>query len=72
MTCPSSEITVASSLIISDTFEHIIKTQANINLLAKNYLGDYIFSSDDRGIEVLIYKEKECIFNGYIQPQTYN
>lgn len=57
---------------ISDTFEHIIKTQANINLLAKNYLGDYIFSSDDRGIEVLIYKEKECIFNGYIQPQTYN
>lgn len=57
---------------VSDTFEHIIKTQANINLLAKNYLGDYIFSSDDRGIEVLIYKEKECIFNGYIQPQTYN
>ena len=57
---------------ISDTFEHIIKTQAEINLLVKNYLGDYIFSADDRSIEVFIYRDNKCIFNGYIQPQTYN
>ena len=38
----------------------------------KNYLGDYIFSADDRSIEVFIYRDNKCIFNGYIQPQTYN
>ena len=57
---------------VEQTIEPIIKTQATINLIVKNYLGDYLFTSNDRGIGVKIYKNSDCIFDGYVQPNTYN
>ena len=55
-----------------DTLEQIIKTQAEIRLLVKDYIGDYLFTSNDREISVKVYKNNVCIFDGYVQPNTYN
>ena len=55
-----------------DTIEQIIKTQAEIKLLVKDYIGDYLFTSNDREISVKVYKNNVCIFDGYVQPNTYN
>ena len=57
---------------VDDTFQHIIKTSANITLLVEDYIGDYIFTANDRQINVKIKKGNECIFDGYLQPQSYN
>lgn len=57
---------------VDDTFQHIIKTSAKITLLVDSYIGDYLFTANDREINVRIYKGNECIFDGFIQPQSYN
>ena len=57
---------------VEETIEPIIKTQAEIKLLVKDYIGDYLFTSNDRSINVKIYKNNSCIFDGYVQPNTYN
>lgn len=57
---------------VDDTFQHIIKTSANITLLVEDYIGDYIFTANDRQIGVKIFKGNQCIFDGYLQPQSYN
>lgn len=66
----SDPITITQD--VEQTIDPIIKTQATINLIVKNYLGDYLFTSNDRGIGVKIYKDSNCIFDGYVQPNTYN
>lgn len=66
----SDPITITQD--VEGTIAPIIKTQAEITLLVKNYIGDYIFTANDRGIRVKIYKSNNCIFDGYIEPQTYN
>lgn len=62
---------------IDDTFTHIIKTSCDINLLVKDYIGDSIFTANDREIEVRVYKNDansrdNCIFYGFLVPNTYN
>jgi hypothetical protein len=62
---------------IDDTFTHIIKTSCDINLLVKDYIGDSIFTANDREIEVRVYKgntnsRENCIFYGFLVPNTYN
>lgn len=57
---------------IDDTFQHIIKTSATISLLVNEYIGDNIFTAYDREISVKIYKNDKCIFDGFLQPQSYN
>lgn len=61
---------------MDETFDTIIKTTATINLLAKRYLGDYLFTANDRKTKVTITKavsgKTESVFVGYIQPFTYN
>ena len=61
---------------VDDTFEHIIKTTCTINLLTNTYLGDYLFSDNDREISVMVYKTtedtNECIFSGYVEPLSFS
>ena len=57
---------------IDDTFTHIIKTTASISLQIKEYIGDNVFTANDREVPVKIYKGDTCIFDGYVEPQTYN
>lgn len=55
-----------------DSFTHIIKTTATINLLAKKYLGDYLFTGNEQDIKVNIFKGDKLIFAGFIEPCTYS
>ena len=57
---------------IEDTFAQIIKSSATISLVTKEYIGDYIFTANDREIGVKIYKGEECIFDGFVEPNTFN
>ena len=57
---------------IDNTFEHIIKKSCTINLLAKNYVGDYFFADNVRTVSVQIVKNSEIIFSGYIEPNTFS
>ena len=40
--------------------------------MAKDYIGDHIFTANDREIGVKIYKGQECIFDGFVEPNTFN
>lgn len=57
---------------VEDTFAQIIKSSATISLVTKEYFGDYIFTANDREIGVKIYKGEECIFDGFVEPNTFN
>ncbi len=60
---------------VSDTFDHLLKTQATIRLLTENYVEDF-FSSTCRDAVVNIYRGERCVFAGYVEPmalsQSYN
>ena len=57
---------------IDNTFEHIIKKSCTINLLARNYVGDYFFADNVRTVSVQIVKNSETIFSGFIEPNTFS
>ena len=54
---------------VNDTFDHLLKTQATIRLLAANYMEDF-FSSTCRDAVVNIYRGNRCVFAGYIEPMA--
>ncbi len=54
-----------------DTFNTILKTSATINLITKNYIGDFLFADNSRSIKVNIYKENVPIFCGFVEPATF-
>ena len=58
---------------MDDTFDTIITRKCTINLLSSIYLGDYLFTKDDRGIEVSVTDQttSEVLFRGYVQPLTF-
>lgn len=55
-----------------DSFQHIIKRTATVNLVTDIYLGDLFFGYNARDIQVLIFRELELIFAGFIDPNQYN
>lgn len=59
---------------MEDSFEPIIKRTCEINLLTSKYLGDYLFTKDDRGVSLRITNEtqNEILFDGYVQPLTFS
>ena len=58
---------------VDDTFAQIIKTSATVSLISQEYIGDYIFTANDREISVKIYQDGyNCIFDGYVEPNTFN
>lgn len=56
---------------VSDTFDVLLKYQATIRLLVKNFIPD-LFCTSCRDAVVNIYREGECLFAGFIEPQTYS
>lgn len=58
---------------MDDTFDTIITRKCTINLLSSIYLGDYLFTKDDRGIGVSVTDQttSEVLFRGYVQPLTF-
>lgn len=55
-----------------DTFQTIIKHTCTITLLSKIYLGNYLFANNARDITVLVSKNNEVIFSGFIEPCAYS
>lgn len=55
-----------------DLFTVIIKTSATINLYARDYIGDLLYASNARSVTVLIKKGGYILFDGFVEPGTYN
>lgn len=57
---------------VDNTFEHVIRKSATINLVTHSYLGENLFSYNARDIEIQISKGNEILFWGYVEPNTFN
>lgn len=55
-----------------DLFTVIIKTSATINLYARDYIGDLLYASNARSVVARIKKNGVVIFDGFVEPGTYN
>lgn len=56
---------------VNDTFDHLLCQQATVRLLALNFVPDF-FCASCRDAVVNIYREGECLFAGFIEPQSYS
>ena len=56
---------------VSDTFDVLLKHQATVRLLVKNFIPDF-FCASCRDAIINICREGECLFAGFIEPQTYS
>lgn len=56
---------------VSDTFDVLLCQQASVRLLTKNFVPDF-FCASCRDVVVNIYREGECLFAGFVEPQTYS
>lgn len=66
----------AEPVIISgenkDTFNQIITKSCEINLVTEDYFGDGLWAANARSIIVNVFKENDCIFAGYVEPNCFN
>lgn len=67
-----SEDPVTISQDNTDTFEHILKKSATINLITEDYIGATLFSPNARSVQVTIYRGQDCVFAGFVEPSTFN
>lgn len=56
---------------VNDTFDHLLRSQATIRLLVRDFIPDF-FCNSCRDAVVNIFKGDKCIFAGFIEPQTYS
>ena len=56
---------------VNDTFDHLLRSEATIRLLARDFVPDFFCASCMDAV-VNIYKEDKCIFAGFIEPQAYS
>jgi len=56
---------------VNDTFDHLFCQLATVRLLARNFVPDF-FCASCRDAVVNIYREGECLFAGFIEPQSYS
>ena len=54
-----------------DCFTHIIKKSCTIELVTKDYMGEYLFSSGLYNIVVNVWLYKTCLFAGFVEPNIY-
>ncbi len=56
---------------VNDTFDCLLPQSAKIRLLAREFIPDF-FCASARDAAVSIYRGEDCLFAGYIEPQTYS
>lgn len=56
---------------VNDTFDVLLRSQASVRLLTKNFVPDF-FCASCRDAVVNIYREGKCLFAGFVEPQTYS
>jgi hypothetical protein len=52
-------------------FDHILKKRCSLTLVTKIWLGD-LFTANDRDVKVVIYKNDDIVFYGYVEPQSFS
>ena len=62
---------VEISTEVNDCFDHLLRYSASIRLLTDHFIGD-LFATSCRDVVVNIYRGEDCIFAGYVEPQSYN
>ena len=67
---PAEDPVVVESCV-NDTFDHLLRHQATVTLQTREFLPD-LFSRDCRDTIVNIFKGDECVFAGFVEPQTYS
>ena len=67
-----SDDPVRISYDTEDSFTHIIKSRAEINLVTKTWLGDYLFANNYTSVTVTITRDNAIIFSGYVTPNTFS
>lgn len=77
MNNPNDDIKFASDpctveYSLSQTFDVLVMKSCTINLLVKHYLGDSLFANNSRSIIVNVWKEDECVFAGFLEPDVYS
>lgn len=55
----------------NDIFDHLIRHSATIRLLVDRYIPE-LFGVTFSDVAVNIYRGNECLFAGYVEPQSYN
>ena len=56
---------------VNDTFDHLLRSQATIRLLVRDFIPDFFCTSCMDAV-VNIFKGDKCIFAGFIEPQAYS
>lgn len=56
---------------VNDTFDVLLCQQASIRLLVRNFVADF-FCPSCRDAVVNIYRDGECLFAGFVEPQAYS
>jgi len=56
---------------VNDTFDVLLPSSCSIRLQTREYLPD-LFCASAKDAVVNIYKDDECVFAGYIEPQSYS
>ena len=74
---PSNEIQFAADpcTIECDNdslMNHIIYHRCTIRLQTSRWLGDLLFAANQRQCRVRVYRDADCVFSGYVEPQTFN
>ena len=64
---------VEISYSVDELFEHIIKKECKLTLVTGEYLGDLLFSGNEKDTTVKVWKNGDiCLFSGYVEPYTYS
>ncbi len=56
---------------VNDCFDHLLRQSATVRLLTDSFMGD-LFATTCRDVMVNIYRGDECLFAGFVEPQSYN
>lgn len=56
---------------VNDTFDHLLRSQASIRLYTRVFISD-LFCASCRDAVVNIHRGDECVFAGFVVPQTFS
>jgi len=66
----ASPLTISSEM--DDTTSVIVYHTAQLTLQVKSYLADSLFASNERNIQLDVYKGLQPLFVGYVEPNIFN
>ncbi len=65
----TNPVEISSS--VNDTFDHLLRSEATIRLLTRDFIKEF-FCASCRDAVVNIFRGDRCVFAGFIEPQVYS